>query len=108
MDGNDDLNAADRRALERAMEIARREPGRAEQLQAMLEDEEWVEVAEFAAYHCQVHALSLKPWQDAPCHADEDDQHPQDRDAQRFLRKMLAAGISRYEPDPMAAFERAR
>jgi hypothetical protein len=108
MDGTADPDAADRDALERAMEIARHDPGRAEQLRAMLEDEEWTEVAEFAAYHCQIHALSLKPWQEPPCHADEKDPHPRDRDAQRFLRKMLAAGISRYDPDPLAALERAK
>ena len=75
-------------------------------LRRNLKDEPRDEVAEFAAYSCQVHALCLKPWQDTPCHADEDDPHPRDKDAQRFLRKMLAAGISRYEPDPMAALER--
>jgi hypothetical protein len=42
-----------------------------------------------------------------PCIADEDDPNERDKDAQRLLRKMLAAGISRYDPDPLAALEKA-
>jgi hypothetical protein len=48
-------------------------------------------------------SLNLNPWQHPPYWADEDDSHPEDRDVQRLLRKMLKAGISRYHPDPMAA-----
>ena len=107
MAGHDDLDAVDRDALTRAMQIAiRRDPGRAQQLQSKLQDEPWREVAEFAAYGCQMHALSLRPWRDPPCHADEDETKPRDKAAQRLLRKMLAAGVSRYEPDPLAALER--
>ena len=96
------------------MEIARRDPGRAEQLRAMLEDEEWIEVAEFAAYHCQIHALSLKPWQSPPVHIDEDADEPDSAErepntaARKLLRRMLRAGVSRFDPDPLAALERAK
>ena len=54
MDGPADLDDADRDALERAMEIARHDPLRAEQLQSMLADEPWVDVASFASYSCQL------------------------------------------------------
>src|SRR5262245_4461299 len=100
------LNQTDRDALERCMEIAQRDPGRADQLQSKLRDEPWHEVAEFAAYSCQIDALHLKPWQQPPCIVDEDDPDEKDKDAQGLLRKMLAAGISRYEPDPMAALRK--
>ena len=108
MDGHADLlDAVDREALERAMQVAQRDL-RAEQLQAKLEDEEWREVAEFAAYSCQIDALSLKPWQDPPCIADEDDPDERDKKAQHLLRKMLAAGVSRYNPDPLKALAGAK
>jgi hypothetical protein len=109
MDGHADLDDVDRAALERAMEIAKRDLLRAEQLEGkLLQGDPWAEVAEFAAYSCQIHALSLKPWQSPPCHADEDDPDEQDKKAQHLLRKMLAAGVSRFDPDPLAALERAR
>lgn len=108
MDGLVDVNAVDRDALERAMQIAQRDPLRAAQLQSKLKDEPWIEVAEFASYSCQIHALNLKPWESPPCHADEDDPDPQDKAAQYLLRQMLAAGVSRFDPDPLAALEHAK
>ena len=107
MAGHDDLNAVDRDALERAMQIAQRDPLRAEQLQAKLGDEEWRDVAEFAAYSCQIESLSLKPWQDPPCVADEDDLDKRDKAAE-LLRRMLAAAVSRYDPDPLTALAGAK
>jgi len=108
MDGHADLNAVDRDALERAMQIAQRDPLRAQQLQSKLKDEAWVAVAEFAAYSCQIEALNLKPWETPPCHADEDDPDERNKNAQHFLRKMLAAGVSRYDPDPLKALAGAK
>jgi hypothetical protein len=107
MDGRADLDAVDRDALERAMQIAQRDPLRAQQLQSKLDDEAWVAVAEFAVYSCQIDALSLKPWETPPCHADEDDSDPQDKAAQHLLRRMLAAKISRFDPDPLKALRQA-
>src|SRR5262249_44458690 len=89
-------------ALRRAMAIARRDPSRAMQLDEKLRDEPWTEVAEFAAFHCQIQALGLKPWQLPPCSLEADDPHEGNKDAQRLLRRMLAAGVSQYEPDPLA------
>jgi hypothetical protein len=102
MDGRADLDAADRDALERCMGIAKRD--RAEQLEGKLvQGDSWIEVAEFASYSCQIRALNLKPWQSPPCTEDEDDPTPRDRAAQALLRRMLRAGVSRYDPDPLAA-----
>jgi hypothetical protein len=76
----------------------------------------WEEIAASAAYGCQLRTLKLRPWQCPPCWAnDEIDPTQPDRygnmpDEVRFLQRMLAAGISRYEPDPLsalAAIERA-
>lgn len=101
-------NQVDRDALERSLEIAMRDPDRAEQLQSKLQDEKWIEVAQFAAYGCQMTSLSLKPWQSPPAHCDEDDPYEQDKAGQKLLRQMLAAKISRYEPNPIAALKRKR
>jgi hypothetical protein len=97
---------ADRDALERAMQIARRDPSRAQQLQSKLIDEPWDEVAEFAAHVCQYRALRLRPWQSPPSSVDEDDPDEDDRSAQALLRQMLSVGVSRFEPDPLAALKR--
>jgi hypothetical protein len=107
MDGHADLDAADRDALERCMEIAKRD--RAEQLEGkLLQGDPWIEVAEFASYSCQIHALNLKPWQSPPCTEDEDDPAPRNRAAQTLLRRMLRAGISRFDPDPLRALAGAK
>ena len=104
-----DLDDVDRDALQRAMEIAQRDPLRAEHLRSKLEDEPWIEVAEFAAYSCQIESLSLKPWQSPPVHIDEDAIEPNSAErepntaARKLLRQMLRAGVSRYEPDPLTA-----
>lgn len=108
------MTKKDRAALELAMEYARRDPGRAEQLDSKLkglryEDprigkwimrpEPWAEVAEFAAYCAQSDTLQLKPHEAPPCNGDPDGERPQDK----LLARMLAAGVSRYHPDPLAA-----
>ena len=92
----------DREALEAAMVKTREEPERAEQLDEMLKDRSWIEVAEFAASHCQRRALRLKPWELPPCDIYEDDP---DSPGKRLLKRMLDAGISQFHPDPVAALE---
>jgi hypothetical protein len=102
------ITAIDQEALERALARAMRDPDRAEQLQSMLTDTPRREVLEFASYHCQMAALRLKPWQSPPAHIDEDDPDERDQDGQDLLRKMLAAGVSRYEPSPLKALAGAK
>jgi hypothetical protein len=104
---DDELDEVDKAALESAMQIARREPGRSEQLDAKLETESWFDVAWFAAGCVQGRALHLRPWEESPCHVDEDDPQERDKQAQALLRRMLAAGVSRYHPDPLRALEEA-
>src|SRR5262245_56299866 len=103
------LSQADRDALERCMEIAQRDPERADQLQGLLGlGWPWDLVADMACHICQARALSLKPWQCSPSSADENDPNERDKDAQKLLRKMLAANVSRYDPDPLAALKKKK
>ena len=111
IDANDNeygLDPIDRDALQSAMKIAGRDELRLEQLQGMLQERPWRDVAEFAAYCVQMESLRLRPWRDPPMHADEDHPDPRDPDAQELLRRMLEAGISRFEPDPLAALAKAQ
>src|SRR5262245_44236046 len=98
----------DQEALERCMQRAMLERGRKAQLESKLKDGSWHEVAEFACYGVQWENLALKLWQHPPCWANEHDPHPPDKAAQHLLRQLLRAGLSRYEPDPMAALAAAK
>jgi hypothetical protein len=104
------LSPVDREALERAIELTKAENrARAAQITNKLKTESWREVAEFAAYHCQCRALQVRPWETVPVHVDEDDPIPLDDDVHRraraikLLRRLLASGLSRFEPQPLAA-----
>ena len=98
-----EYSETDMDALRRAMEIAMREPGRKEQLESKVngyrgvEPEPWTEVAEFAAFCVQSDTLHLKPWECPPCSAYDD------KAALKLLDRMLEAGISQWEPDPLGA-----
>jgi len=100
-DTEEDIDELDREALALAMKIACLDPMRREQIDSKLLDEPWHEVAAFASYLCQCRNLKLKPWEEPPCAVDED--AAEDSPARTLLRRMLAAGVSRYHPDPMAA-----
>jgi hypothetical protein len=95
------MKQLDRQALELALHQARLDPLTAAQLDGMLKSGPWQEVAEFAAFHCQIESLNLLPWQKPPCCGDQDGTEPHDD----LLRKMLAAGVSRFHPDPAKALE---
>jgi hypothetical protein len=58
----------------------------------------------FATYNCQIDNLGLKPWMDAPMFA----EIRRDPDALAILVKLLGHGLSRYEPDPVAALAAVR
>src|SRR5262245_44578858 len=110
------MTKRDRAALELAMQHARRDPDVAAQLDSKLrgmklEDgrrwacppEPWREVAEFAAWHCQIESLSLMPWELPPCASDGvgDEKHA------KLYRQLTTAGVSVFHPDPVAALEAA-
>ena len=98
----------DRAALELALKQCRAESAqRDRQITSMLiEPRPWQEVAEFAAYSCQMDALHLKPWQFPPCWVEPGDR--KHRKAAKLLREMQSLGVSRFHPDPLAAIEEAK
>jgi hypothetical protein len=107
------MKRVDLNALKRAIVLAKNEnPGRAAQIDAMMHGwEGWQRAAEFAAYCCQCRTLRLKPWQSPPCssgpHNNVDDFPGAGRAAAaQLLKRLLDAGLSRWEPDPIAALER--
>jgi hypothetical protein len=73
------------------------------------------EVGSFASYSCQINSLHLRPWQTAPMWVIDIEaplrEPPNDQrgnyHAAQLLRQMLDAGLSRYEPDPLAALDAA-
>ena len=78
--------------------------GRAAQLRSKLETESWFEVAQFAAYCCQGTTLNLDLSEHPPCVVDVDEPGP----AAVLLGRMLKAGVSRWEPDPLRALKLKR
>jgi hypothetical protein len=108
------MKRVDREALKRSIELARsHDAGRRNQIDAKLETESWEEVAMFASYVCQHRSLNLRPWQLPPCEVDVGDEDEPamgpkggKRSAALLLQRMLAAGLSKFEPDPIGALAR--
>jgi hypothetical protein len=95
------LSRIDREALERALKIDGRKLKRGD---------DWEDVATSAAYSCQIDSLKLKPWQDLPMFASDDkprDEHPSAGRvaAWALRRRLIKAGLSVYEPNPIRALE---
>lgn len=109
-DVSDGMDAHDIAALRLAIQAVHDKDGPdcIEQVETKLADDGFFEGGKCAAFHRQVEALDLKPWQAPPCVVSATDPHERDKDAQRLLRRMLKAGVSRYHPDPMAALEEAK
>ncbi|MBR0806765.1 hypothetical protein JQ636_24750 [Bradyrhizobium japonicum] len=107
------LTDIDRAALERSLTVARSEGGpRSHQLDAMLRERPWVSVAAFASVCSQTRTLHLEPWEwrpawitdiEAALRIPSDARHI--RGSARLLQKMLARGLSRFEPPPCRRFE---
>jgi hypothetical protein len=73
----------------------------------------WRFAAESASYHFQIRTLKLRPWQPPPSwvrdiegtlEAGDDDIGGWYRAAQ-LAQRLLAVGLSLYEPDPVSALE---
>jgi hypothetical protein len=102
------MKKVDREALQRALRMAKAE--NKQQIKAKLKTEPWIEVALFAAYSLQIDNLNLKPWQSPPMHMGDDKPRDESPLAGRVAawalrRKLLAAGLSVFEPDPVRALE---
>jgi hypothetical protein len=98
---------ADKQALRRAIKMARAEsPEHDGQInRRMAAGQSFEEIGMSAAYGCQCRSLRLKPWQSPPMFGDAQPGHEGHADAEALLRKLLDAGLSRFEPDPLAALE---
>jgi hypothetical protein len=103
------MTKVDREALKRAIELAKAEDaGRRQQIEAMLKEDGFEYAGTFAASHCQTRTLGLKPWELPPCQV-EDEKPAADRNqiglmkAWNVRQRLLAAGLSAYEPNPPAA-----
>ena len=114
-DSEDDYDEVDRDALQRAISIRYGSVKGKIELLELLTTRSWCEVAEAAAYHCQIEVLGLRPWEKPPCHADDIDQIKDDgsnrmhrrREAAALLDRMLAVGLSQWEPDVPSALAKA-
>jgi hypothetical protein len=97
------MEPIDTAALQRALDMSlkSKEPGRADQIEWMLEEHGWLYAARFASYHLQMNQLQLRPWERPPCRLNA----PNDSPAGRLLAKMLAAGMSKHDPEPMRALD---
>ena len=93
------MKKSDKAALELALETVLRgkEPGRADQVRDMLREDGWEYTAKFCSSLLQRQRLQLKPWDKPPCRLNA----PDDSEAGRLLAQMLAAGMSRFDPDPI-------
>lgn len=108
------MDAIDRDALTRCLAAARAEgPGRAKQIDSMLADRPWERVGIFACSCAQSRSLDLLPWQLPPFRASLRDLDKPFGDASgrresaELLQRLHDAGVSIFEPDPIAALERA-
>ena len=115
------MKKQDRAELAHCISVACEQQGRAEQIKEKLREESWEEVAIFCAECCQERSLHLKPWQIPPCTIENPDDPNAGalrsdypglasdgrREAAALLKRMLAAGISRFHPDPLAALDEA-
>jgi len=91
----DDLTEVDLEALRRARALAKGVP-------QVERHKSWYDAAHAAAYHLQLKDLRLKPWQDPPMFGDIERAQP---GAAQLLRRLLAVGLSRYEPEPLGKME---
>jgi hypothetical protein len=104
----DDFNVVDRAALDRAIELTLAEADRVQQVRNMLAERGWWEAASFCAYHQQMKALALRPWESPPVHVDENNPRERDYDAVRLLKRMFSNGVSQYDPTPIDSIAAAR
>jgi hypothetical protein len=107
-----ELTAADTEALVRSFDMGCREStAYRAHLTAIEKQSGWRFAAESASYHHQIQALKLRPWEPPPSwvrdiegtlEAGDDGVGGWYRAAQ-LAQRLLAAGLSLYEPDPITA-----
>ena len=105
------VKRVDRDAMRRAIAILRQDPFWATHIEDKLKREGFEKAGHFASYSAQCDALHLKPWETPPCDTWGTVPDPSSwgsRPAEIELRdRLLAAGISVFEPDPVKALAEA-
>ena len=110
------LTRTDKAAMRRAiLTIRQRDEASREQIDAMLKTDTFEEVGAFASFSAQSRALRLQPWETSLLYVGNLDAAlrlpfgglSKDREAAELLQRMIANGISKYEPDPLAALAAA-
>jgi len=113
------LSQVDREAVTRAIELKRaRSPADRREVDEMLKTNAWFEVAEDAVYCCQRSLIAPRLWQptvaDIPPDQVEaiiargDDGLAGNYAAAKLLRRMLKAGLSKYEPQVLQKLAEAK
>src|SRR5262245_39370062 len=111
------LSPIDCEALTRALELKRaRSPADRREVDEQLKIRSWFAVALDAVYDAQMMLVRPRLWQPTPHDiidiegtlARGDDGVGGSYRAALLLKRMLAAGLSRYEPDPVRALEAKR
>jgi hypothetical protein len=108
------MTRTDKDALRRAIEMAKTlDPAIVQAVEAMLKSRTWQEAAEYACYHCQVKSLRLRPWQAPPLRSDDvvdpatAGMYGGKPEEVALRQRMIALGLSEFEPDPLTAIEHA-
>jgi hypothetical protein len=103
------MKKLDKAALELALETVLQgkepqpDPGRPDQVRTFVHEDGFEYAAKFCSSLLQRRHLQLRPWQRPPCRSEPHDGS----EGGQLLARMLAAGVSRYEPNPLAALEGA-
>jgi hypothetical protein len=97
------MKKIDEAALALALEtvLKGKDASRAAQVRDLRDQDGWLPTALFCSALLQRRQLELKPWDLPPCALDR----PDDTAAGRLLRRMLGAGLSRYDPHPRRVLE---
>ena len=113
-----DLDPVDAEAFTRAIELHRgMSQENAEQVDHWLKRDGWLQAARYCVANCQKSLIRPKLWLELPMYIEPSDiegiiARGPDRGgeyaAARMLRRMLKAGLSRYEPQPIEALAAAK
>ena|SRR5258705_13273761 len=105
------MDQRDLEAMRRAIATLQADPERRDSVEGMLQKQGEQAAGLFAVGLLQVRNLRLKPWECPPCDTynvkDPSDCYGQRPNEVRLLQRMLAAGVSRYDPNPMQAITAA-
>jgi hypothetical protein len=68
-------------------------------------EHDWYARATWACYVLQYRDLNLRPWEPVPYEVDPAGTDERDAAARVLLRRMLAMGLSRFDPNPSQALQ---